>query len=474
MSKKPLTELRDADIRRVDAVKGAANGTRFLIAKASAGEAGIVSPEEVRGLIAEPAPTVGEDTYLGAAGEILKAEMSGADQNDLPDSDFAYIEPGGKVEGGKTTPRSLRHFLINDEAHVRNALARLPQSPFESKARPKVEAAARRMGIGEPAEVTKHKESPMTAPADQVPAASGTNELKAARAVLKQAKLAKKAGRLQKQALMARARQLVAKGTLHNLADAHEAVLEALKGQEDPEDAKKFQSLADDIAGMMSDHAMGESDAAAVPDDGEDGETAPVEKAKPVTLRKAKAAAKAARLEKRAARDRIAVAKAQATLAKIGRRNSTSDQAHVDAIDNHAAALGATAHLTTSTGTPLTPAAVQKAGDEQVAGAIDLIQKAIGPLFGEKLEAIRGDLTEVSQQVAKIAKTPLSGGPRVVLERDGSVVGAPDGQPGLTYEQAVLAKVAASYPVGSVQREALEKAAATSAIKDLMEARDRR
>ena len=474
MSKKPLTELRDADIRRVDAVKGAANGTRFLIAKASAGEAGIVSPEEVRGLIAEPAPTVGEDTYLGAAGEILKAEMSGADQNDLPDSDFAYIEPGGKVEGGKTTPRSLRHFLINDEAHVRNALARLPQSPFESKARPKVEAAARRMGIGEPAEVTKHKESPMTAPADQVPAASGTNELKAARAVLKQAKLAKKAGRLQKQALMARARQLVAKGTLHNLADAHEAVLEALKGQEDPEDAKKFQSLADDIAGMMSDHAMGESDAAAVPDDGEDGETAPVEKAKPVTLRKAKAAAKAARLEKRAAKDRISVAKAQATLAKIGRRNSTSDQAHVDAIDSHAAALGATAHLTTPTGTPLDPTAVQKAGDEQVAGAIDLIQKAIGPLFGEKLEAIRGDLTEVSQQVAKIAKTPLSGGPRVVLERDGSVVGAPDGQPGLTYEQAVLAKVAASYPVGSVQREALEKAAATSAIKDLMEARDRR
>ena len=474
MSKKPLTELRDADIRRVDAVKGAANGTRFLIAKASAGEAGIVSPEEVRDLIAEPAPTVGEDTYLGAAGEILKAEMSGADQNDLPDSDFAYIEPGGKVEGGKTTPRSLRHFLINDEAHVRNALARLPQSPFESKARPKVEAAARRMGIGEPAEVTKHKESPMTAPADQVPAASGTNELKAARAVLKQAKLAKKASRLQKQALMARARQLVAKGTLHNLADAHEAVLEALKGQEDPEDAKKFQSLADDIAGMMSDHAMGESDAAAVPDDGEDGETAPVEKAKPVTLRKAKAAAKAARLEKRAAKDRISVAKAQATLAKIGRRNSTSDQAHVDAIDSHAAALGATAHLTTPTGTPLDPTAVQKAGDEQVAGAIDLIQKAIGPLFGEKLEAIRGDLTEVSQQVAKIAKTPLSGGPRVVLERDGSVVGAPDGQPGLTYEQAVLAKVAASYPVGSVQREALEKAAATSAIKDLMEARDRR
>ena len=89
MKTKPLTELRDADFSRVDAVKGAANGTRFLIAKAGVGEAGIVSPEEVRDLIAEP--TVGEDTYLGESGEILKAEMSSADQNDLPDSDFAYI-----------------------------------------------------------------------------------------------------------------------------------------------------------------------------------------------------------------------------------------------------------------------------------------------------------------------------------------------------------------------------------------------
>jgi len=71
--------------------------------------------------------------------------------DNLPDSDFAYIEPGGTVVDGKTTPRSLRHFPIHDEAHVRNALARLSQSPFGNKARAKVEAAARKMGIGEPA-----------------------------------------------------------------------------------------------------------------------------------------------------------------------------------------------------------------------------------------------------------------------------------------------------------------------------------
>ncbi len=46
-----------------------------------------------------------------AALDRVKAAMSSADVNDLPDSDFAYIEPGGtKDSEGKTTPRSLRHF----------------------------------------------------------------------------------------------------------------------------------------------------------------------------------------------------------------------------------------------------------------------------------------------------------------------------------------------------------------------------
>lgn len=54
--------------------------------------------------------------------------------NDLPDSAFAWIEPGGeKDEDGKTTPRSLRHLPYKDASgkvdlpHTRNALARLNQ-----------------------------------------------------------------------------------------------------------------------------------------------------------------------------------------------------------------------------------------------------------------------------------------------------------------------------------------------------------
>lgn len=85
-----------------------------------------------------------------------KAVWSAAFINDLPDSSFAYIESGGeKDEQGKTVPRSLRHFPIKDAAgrcdaaHTRNALARAPQSPFGSKAMPKIEACAQQLKIGE-------------------------------------------------------------------------------------------------------------------------------------------------------------------------------------------------------------------------------------------------------------------------------------------------------------------------------------
>ena len=77
-----------------------------------------------------------------------RAEMSSADINDLPDEKFAYIEPGGsKDASGKTVPRSKRHFPVHDKAHVQNALARAPQSPFGDKAMPKIKAAAKKFGV---------------------------------------------------------------------------------------------------------------------------------------------------------------------------------------------------------------------------------------------------------------------------------------------------------------------------------------
>ena len=77
-----------------------------------------------------------------------RAVITAQSADDLPDSAFAYVEPGGsKDSGGRTVPRSLRHFPIPDAAHIRNALARAPQSPFGDKAMPKIRAAAKKAGV---------------------------------------------------------------------------------------------------------------------------------------------------------------------------------------------------------------------------------------------------------------------------------------------------------------------------------------
>jgi hypothetical protein len=76
------------------------------------------------------------------------AELSTSDINDLPDSAFGYVEPGGsKDASGKTVPRSLRHFPIHDKAHADNAAARIAQgAKFGKEALSKVKAAQKRFG----------------------------------------------------------------------------------------------------------------------------------------------------------------------------------------------------------------------------------------------------------------------------------------------------------------------------------------
>jgi hypothetical protein len=87
-----------------------------------------------------------------------EAEWSSSFVNDLPDSSFAAIEPGGKKdEEGKTTPRSLRHLPYKDasgkpdQAHVENALQRLSQTQIspalKAAARKKLVAAAKELGM---------------------------------------------------------------------------------------------------------------------------------------------------------------------------------------------------------------------------------------------------------------------------------------------------------------------------------------
>ena len=104
------------------------------------------------------------DSYLPAGQELVvdftpslrqRAEakkLSSKEVNNLPDSDFAYISPGGKKDSeGKTTPRSLRHLPIPDAAHVRNALARLNQTDIppaaKKEALAKIKRKAKEFGV---------------------------------------------------------------------------------------------------------------------------------------------------------------------------------------------------------------------------------------------------------------------------------------------------------------------------------------
>ena len=104
------------------------------------------------------------DSYLAAGNEVevdftpsirKQAEakkLSSKDVNNLPDSDFAYISPGGEKDSeGKTTPRSLRHLPIPDAAHVRNALARLNQTDIppaaKKEALSKIKRKAKEFGV---------------------------------------------------------------------------------------------------------------------------------------------------------------------------------------------------------------------------------------------------------------------------------------------------------------------------------------
>ena len=120
-------------------------------------------PEQIEALTAEHGEDIAElvlaalspDPEIHAADvaeSILAATWTTAFINNLPDSSFLYIEAGGtKDSDGKTQPRSLRHFPVKDAngspdlAHVRNALARIPQSNVPASAKASATAAAERL-----------------------------------------------------------------------------------------------------------------------------------------------------------------------------------------------------------------------------------------------------------------------------------------------------------------------------------------
>jgi hypothetical protein len=85
--------------------------------------------------------------------------------NDLEDSAFAVILPGGTKEDGKTTPRTLRKFPYKnrngkvDLPHLRNANSRVPQSEIPEEQKNEAMAVLgrvkKKLGIGMSAEEAK-------------------------------------------------------------------------------------------------------------------------------------------------------------------------------------------------------------------------------------------------------------------------------------------------------------------------------
>ena len=93
-----------------------------------------------------------DEVLVDFSQKIKAAKLSSKEINNLPDSDFAYISPGGSKDSeGKTTPRSLRHLPIPDAAHVRNALARLNQTHIPAAAKKtalaKIKRKAKELGV---------------------------------------------------------------------------------------------------------------------------------------------------------------------------------------------------------------------------------------------------------------------------------------------------------------------------------------
>jgi len=120
----------------------------------------LADSEQIDALAAEHGDDIAELVLRGleneatqeAAEKLLAAVWTTAYINNLPDSSFLYIEGGGEKDSeGKTTPRSLRHFPVKDAngsvdlAHVRNALARIPQSNVPSDAKASATAKAQRL-----------------------------------------------------------------------------------------------------------------------------------------------------------------------------------------------------------------------------------------------------------------------------------------------------------------------------------------
>jgi len=151
--KETLTEVakvagsvRDKSITILDALDGKLVMTIKSLEESDDGTLPVDFVEKLDTLISD------FESVLEKAEEIEDAVWTTAFINDLPDSAFLYITPGGEKDSdGKTVPRTNRKFPYKDKSgnvdlpHLRNAVARIPQSNLSKDLKDRLQAKARRI-----------------------------------------------------------------------------------------------------------------------------------------------------------------------------------------------------------------------------------------------------------------------------------------------------------------------------------------
>ena len=143
-----VNELKKVDLFEITVTPSPANAdTRFIDMKALKAT---MTPAEMEAEIEAMRNRLDQmETMVHTMG---KATWTTAYVNALPDSAFLHIEGGGtKDSDGKTVPRSLRMFPYKDVSgavdlpHLRNALARIPQSNLSQSLKDSLTAKAQRI-----------------------------------------------------------------------------------------------------------------------------------------------------------------------------------------------------------------------------------------------------------------------------------------------------------------------------------------
>ena len=333
--------------------------------------------------------------------------------------------------------------------------------------------------------LSKRKEPQMAEAAKVAPVAAEPTapDKKALRKANKLAKTQIATAKLQK-----RAAKLAKKGKL-NIDAAHGAIdavgtahapagVAGILGEAHAAlDAKAKKPVAPDDDATADDGADDDSDGDAL--------AKAQRKAQTKELRKsARAARKTIKMAKLAKTIRRAANKGK-SLAKVGARNSRGDSGIIDSIHDSAVALGSQKCMAkAATGTALDPsvaanvgaanglapavapgATMAKADNGAVFDALmERINNEISAPLAKQLTSVKADiLTDLGGRLAKVEKMPAGGGPLVAPARGGSDTDQT--------EAAILSKAADRYPKGSIEREALGKASATSEIAGMQQGR---